>query len=174
MKFRWIVGAFAMSALALTAAACGDDSGPLTISEVRGQTTLGDNGAIYFTIENSGETDYVVSARVLGDMADRIGDVQLHETVTDGGSMQMNEVDRFEIPGDGALALEPGGFHVMLLNIDPPIKIGDTIEVELTFEDHDPITIEAEVGPPGEDDMHMGDDHADDDSMGDETATPTS
>jgi hypothetical protein len=38
----------------------------------------------------------------------------------------------------------------MLLDIDPPFAHGDVVELELTFERHEPISIEAELGPPAE------------------------
>jgi copper(I)-binding protein len=155
---KWIAAGVTVPALLLATAACGDDDddddadGGLSVSGVSGQTALGDVGSVYLTIENEGETDYLVSARVLGDLAEQVGDVQHHEVVTQGGSMEMREIEKMEIPGNGSLELKRGGYHIMLLDIDPPIEQGTQVELELTFENNDPIEIVAELGAPSEQD----------------------
>jgi copper(I)-binding protein len=46
----------------------------------------------------------------------------------------MKQVSMFEIPANGKLVLEPGGNHIMLMNIPAPIKPGQDVTVTLTCE----------------------------------------
>ncbi len=130
-------------------------------------------GACYMTITNDGdEDDALVSASVPSSVA---GTVELHETVSrraDGdemspntmagdegpntmademspdtamGMMEMRQVDQIELPAGETVNLEPGGMHIMLLELPAPLEEGTTVELTLTFETGDPQTVEAEV-----------------------------
>jgi len=59
--------------------------------------------------------------------------------------MQMRPVDKIEIPADGQVELKPGGYHIMLIDLQRELQVGDTVEVTLTFERGDPITTLAKV-----------------------------
>ena len=65
-----------------------------------------------------------------------------------GGMMTMQPVDSIEVPADGTVALEPGGYHVMLLDVKKELVPGDTIEVTLTFELAGEVTVTADVREP--------------------------
>lgn len=62
--------------------------------------------------------------------------LQLHETASDGsGGMSMQEKEGgFEIPAGGTLVLEPGGNHIMLLDLAEPLLAGDAVDIVLLFE----------------------------------------
>jgi copper(I)-binding protein len=63
------------------------------------------------------------------------------------GTMQMQEVpDGFVVPADGSFVLEPGGPHIMLIDIDPADIVG-TIEVTMSFDDGTDVVVEAPVRP---------------------------
>lgn len=86
-----------------------------------------DMSAAFAVLSNSGDADVEVTA-----VSTTITDTaELHETV-DG---KMSEVKGFTIPAGDSLTLEPGGKHLMLLNLTEPIKPGDKVEFELTFSD---------------------------------------
>lgn len=61
----------------------------------------------------------------------------------------MEHLDNVEVPAGGTVVFEPGGLHVMLLDVDE-LSEGDSIEVVLEFEESGPITIEAAVQPYGD------------------------
>jgi copper(I)-binding protein len=65
-----------------------------------------------------------------------------------GGMMTMQPVESIEVPADGTVALEPGGYHVMLLDVQKELVPGDTIEVTLTFELAGEVTVTADVREP--------------------------
>ena len=87
--------------------------------------------------------------------------MQLHETVDNGsGSMVMQEKDGgFTIPAGGALTLEPGGNHLMLMGLTAPIVAGDEIEFTLTFSDGSDYTFTAPAKDySGANETYTGDD----------------
>ena len=55
----------------------------------------------------------------------------------------MEEVDRVEIPAGGSVTLEPGGHHIMLMDLVEPIEPGDTIPVTLELERAGEIQVDA-------------------------------
>lgn len=68
------------------------------------------------------------------------------EDAHDGmGMMGMREVARVPIPAGGTIALEPGGYHLMLLDLATDLAPGDTFEVTLEFERAGQRTVTAEV-----------------------------
>lgn len=98
--------------------------------------------AAYGTITNSGDTDItLVGASVPFDAT-----VEIHETLMgDDGAMQMQErEDGFVIPAGETFELEPGGPHIMMIDIDPGDIVGG-IEVTLIFDDGTELTVTAPV-----------------------------
>jgi periplasmic copper chaperone A len=63
-----------------------------------------------------------------------------------GGMMEMRPVDRIEVPAGETVALEPGGYHVMLKELVAPLADGATVEVTLVFEESDEQLVTADVG----------------------------
>ena len=61
--------------------------------------------------------------------------VEVHEMKMEGGMMKMNAVDRLALPAGKAVDLKPGGYHVMLMDLVAPLKEGDMVPLQLTFED---------------------------------------
>ena len=61
------------------------------------------------------------------------------------GEMMMRPVDRVEIAAGSRAEFEPGGYHVMLLDLAAPLELGSTFEIVLTFEKAGDVTVTAEV-----------------------------
>jgi copper(I)-binding protein len=53
--------------------------------------------------------------------------------------------DGLELPAGVQVSLEPGGFHIMLLELKTPIAEGDTIPVTLTFEKAGEVEVDAQA-----------------------------
>lgn len=61
---------------------------------------------------------------------------ELHEMVTENGAMVMRPVaGGITIPANGSTTLEPGGLHVMLVDLTGPIQPGDEVDVTLNLDD---------------------------------------
>ena len=69
----------------------------------------------------------------------------LKEPVLDRGDRSAQPVDLVEIPAGGEVSFEPGGYHVMLLDLAEPLAVGDSLSLVLTFEEAGDVEIEAEV-----------------------------
>lgn len=117
----------------------------------------------YFTLKNNGSTpDRLVS--VTGEIA---GMAQVHQMAVDAkGVMTMRHLaDGLEIPAGGEVALKPGSFHIMFMNLKHPIKEGETFKGTLTFEKAGTVEAEYSVGAiggePMDHSMGMGGDHGD-------------
>ena len=111
---------------------------------------MGSVSAVYMVIENQGDTaDRLVSVQADPDL---VGVTELHQTtVNDQGVAQMRPVtDGLEIPAGGSVTLEPGSYHVMLMDLQGDLVEGETLSVTLTFESGETITLEALIGMPEE------------------------
>jgi hypothetical protein len=129
-------------AIGLGATACGsDEAAGIAIDDPWARTSAMSQtmGAAYMTITGGDEDDRLVSASVSSDVA---ADVQLHETVTTGsdemsgmeGEMTMREVEAIDVPAGETVTLEPGGLHVMLIDLVEPLEEGSTFDLTLEFE----------------------------------------
>ena len=73
-------------------------------------------------------------ARLLGVSSYVVPRVEVHEMNMDGGVMHMREVKAIDLPKGKNVSLEPGGFHIMLMNLKKPIAAGDVIPLTLVVE----------------------------------------
>ena len=61
--------------------------------------------------------------------------VEIHEMKREGDVMKMKAIDRLPLPAGKPVELKPGGYHVMLFELQQPLKEGDVVPLTLTFED---------------------------------------
>jgi periplasmic copper chaperone A len=144
-------------ALVVGAAACGDDddtdtggngddvTAEVTVEDAWARTSpmAASNGAAYMILTSTVD-DRLVAASVDEAVA---ATAEVHETAMDDetGEMAMREVAGIDLPAGTAVTLEPGGYHVMLLDLASPLEPGTTIEVTLTFEEAGEQTVTVEV-----------------------------
>jgi copper(I)-binding protein len=89
--------------------------------------------------------------------------VQVHEMTMNGDVMGMREVKAVELPAGKPVALDPNGYHVMLMGLNQQVKEGEQVPLTLTVEDakgaQQTLQVEAEVRPltagAGHDHAHM-------------------
>ena len=65
------------------------------------------------------------------------GWVEIHEMAMDGDVMKMRAVSGLDLPAGKAVALKPGGFHIMLFDLKRALKAGDTVPLTLVIEGAD-------------------------------------
>lgn len=118
-----------------------DGNGGSLVVEDAWTTPSGSLAVVYLTIHNGTEPDRLVG--VTTEMAGEtflMADVDMGaETVADGTSA----VD-LEIP-PGATELQPGGDHLMLTDLDEPVRAGQQVPLQLTFENAGTVDLEADV-----------------------------
>lgn len=145
MKFRlWMLALFVIP-LFLTECAP-PPTGGITISGAWARPGFsGGNSAVYFIIENSGEqADSLLSAE-----ANVSQHVQLHESMMDNsGMMSMHEQERVEAPARDQIAFQPGGLHVMLINLNEDLNPGDRFNLVLIFQGAGQVPVDVEVREP--------------------------
>jgi copper(I)-binding protein len=61
----------------------------------------------------------------------------------------MRQVKDFEIPPRGSITLRPGGSHLMLVDLERPLKKGERLPMKLRFERAGEIDVELEVQEQG-------------------------
>jgi copper(I)-binding protein len=99
-------------------------------------------GAAYMNITASAD-DALVGASV--DMSVAMM-TQVHETTTAAdGSMGMQEIASIPMVAGTPLVLEPGGYHIMIMELVAPLKVGPSFTVTLTFESGATTTVEVPV-----------------------------
>jgi len=78
--------------------------------------------------------------------------VEVHEMRMDGQVMRMREVKAIDLPAGKTVNLEPGGYHIMLMNLGRPIAVGEMIPLTLTIESggkRQTVEVRAEARAPG-------------------------
>src|SRR5260370_756721 len=75
--------------------------------------------------------------------------VALHQMAVEGGMMKMRAVPSLELRPGARIELQPGGYHLMLLDLKHPLKAGDKFPMMLTFERGGPVTVPVQVEPMG-------------------------
>jgi len=146
----------------LALAACGGDD-PITIGGQWARTSpaMASMGAAYMDITSS-EGDQLVGVSVPASIAARAEihemvpadvpmDDSMDESMDDGemdmdmGAMVMQQIMALDLPAGKTVSLEPGGYHVMLIDLAEPLAEGDTFNVTLDFAEADDLTVELVV-----------------------------
>lgn len=86
--------------------------------------------ALYLTVQNKGGA----AVQLTGVETEVARVVEMHQTQSQNGLMQMRPVESVEIPAGGEVLFEPGGFHIMLIDVNRPLEPGDEVAVTLTFD----------------------------------------
>ena len=141
-------------------AACGGDD-PITIEGQWARTSpaMASMGAAYMSISAS-EGDQLVGVSVPASVAAR---AEIHEMVPtdmdhsmddsmdddemaiDMGAMVMQQIMALDLPAGQTVSLEPGGYHVMLIDLAEPLVEGESFEVTLDFAEAEDLTVEVVV-----------------------------
>ena len=104
------------------------------------------SAAAISTIENTGpQADRLVS--VSSGVAGR---VEVHEMAVTNGIMTMRPLEAgIVIPPGAKVELKPGGFHVMFMELNRPLKQDERLKGTLTFEKAGPVEVEFKVEAVG-------------------------
>ncbi|MBN1993179.1 MAG: copper chaperone PCu(A)C [Anaerolineae bacterium] len=153
-KHLWLLAALFIL-ITVLAAQCGaarPDGLQIKVVEpwARSSPMVAGNGAVFMELINEGDTDDTL----LGAETDLAAVVELHETTMEGDMMKMNPVSKIEVPAGGSVRLEPGGLHLMLINLRQELVPGEKVKLILNFEISEPLTIEAEIREMGAEMSH--------------------
>lgn len=161
------LAAAAAAAVVLLAACGSDDSSTvseLTVERAWARTTPAGatTGVVYFEI-TSPDDDTIVSASVAADIA---ASAELHESMAAGdsghshggdtadsaadttaptGEMVMEPVDEVELSANSTVVFEPGGLHVMLIDLADALTLDEEFTLTLTLGSGDQIDVDVVV-----------------------------
>jgi copper(I)-binding protein len=114
-------------------------------------------GAVYLTVANGGNG----ADCLLGGSTDVARVIEIHDMAIEGGVMRMIPLpDGLEIPAGGSVALEPQGYHVMLIDLTRDLRPGDRFDLTLRFQRAGEVVVPVMVGsgvPEGEPGVTAGD-----------------
>lgn len=91
----------------------------------------------YLVLSNEGESLLQITAAT----CDAFENVEFHEMAMVGGMMEMREIDGLHIARGKRLVLEPGGKHLMLKGPKRRLKEGDFVDLVLTFQSGETVSI---------------------------------
>ncbi|PGH44393.1 hypothetical protein COO58_08105 [Micromonospora sp. WMMA1996] len=87
--------------------------------------------AAFGTLVNDGDADLTITGA-----ATEVSPMELHEMAMKDGKMVMQaKPGGIVIKARSSATLEPGGDHLMLMNLKQPVKAGDELSFTLTFAD---------------------------------------
>jgi periplasmic copper chaperone A len=98
-------------------------------------------GVVYFSISNHGSRP----DRLLTLNSDAASAVELHESRTVKGIVEMRQVPALDCPPGVTVKSEPGGLHVMLLGLARPLVAGTMFTVKLQFRDAGTLALQVPV-----------------------------
>ncbi len=105
----------------------------------------GGNSAVYFSIENPTTSDDTL----LSAASSAAEKTELHMSSMDAeGNMQMQPQESVLIPAGAQVQFQPGGLHVMLVNLQQDLNAGDQVSLTLNFENFGSISVQAAVKQP--------------------------
>jgi periplasmic copper chaperone A len=96
----------------------------------------------YVTIENRAARDVAL----VGVAVEGARRAELH-TVLENGDAVMRRVESVRIPAQSSVELAPGGTHIMLFDVNPPLAAGESAIMTLTFDSKQQATVDAVVRP---------------------------
>lgn len=146
MPRRLLPATLALTLVAGATAAQTWSAGPVTAERPWARETAPTqrNGVAYLALRNDGATP----DRLVGARSDRAAEVELHRHTVDAeGVARMRPVEAVELPAHGSVALEPGGLHLMLVDLARPLRAGERVPVTLVLERAGTLSVEVEVLP---------------------------
>jgi copper(I)-binding protein len=98
-------------------------------------------GAVYFSVRNAGSK----ADRLMSISSPMSRSVEIHESRTVQGMVQMRAVPSVECPPGAEVKIEPGALHVMLLDLKRPLTPGMEFPLSLRFRDAGILTVQVLV-----------------------------
>ncbi|CAN5892834.1 hypothetical protein BH23ACT2_BH23ACT2_02880 [soil metagenome] len=148
---RAVLAVLALAAVPLLGCADGGDpaeaEGALRVIDATVEVPPNpDQAAVRLVIDN----DHQAADELVGVSSPAAGSVEVHRSeVDDEGRATMTQVDRLAIAPRSKVTFAPGALHVMMKGLRQPLVAGGTVELELTFAEAGPRSVEVSIVEPG-------------------------
>jgi copper(I)-binding protein len=86
-----------------------------------------------------------VICEIIGVSSEKVGRVEIHSMEYDDEMMRMRKVDSLMLRPEEEINLQPGGLHLMLMDIADVLKAGDSLPLMLHFSDGTKQLVESSV-----------------------------
>ena len=141
------IGLLSLFVLAFAIPAWGQDGAAIFVQQpwARASILASRPAAAYLTILNKDDRP----ATLVALETPVAGRAEVHRTVKQGDVMKMVPAGPIEVPAGGSVRMEPGGYHVMLMDLERPIEVGQTFTLTLHFANASPIAVSVPVLEPG-------------------------
>jgi copper(I)-binding protein len=96
-------------------------------------------------VHNAGST----ADRLVGASSPAARQASIHDSRNVGGVMQMRAAGSISVAPGAAIAMKPGGLHVMLIGLKAPLRTGTKLPIVLRFEKAGLVRASLPVLPPG-------------------------
>lgn len=106
----------------------------------------------FMTLKN--DSDKVIRLVKASNPVSRV--TELHTHINENGIMKMRAISSVSIAAKDKAVLEPGGLHVMMIDLQTPLREGDVIPLTLSFDDGSEKLIKAKVIRPVARQAQMG------------------
>ena len=143
MKFTPFFYMFLTSAMAFNVAAK-DDLADVAVKDAWVRTTVPGQKAsgAFMTITSKADL------KLVGASSPVAGVTEVHEMKMSGDVMQMRAIPSLDLPAGKAVALRPGGLHVMLLDLKAALPKDSTVPLTLMFKDAKGVPSKVELTVP--------------------------
>jgi hypothetical protein len=156
MKTLFIAAALAAGTLTLTACSDGADTAVpdadanptgLTVSNARLMLppVAGNPAAIYFDLKNEGTRAIAVRRADVTDAKS----ASMHDMMEYNRAMTMADMGPMTVKQGETVKFAPGGKHVMVFDLSPDLKAGDTTEMTLTVAGGDKVSFAVPIQAAG-------------------------
>ncbi|MDR2219913.1 MAG: copper chaperone PCu(A)C [Methylobacillus sp.] len=99
-------------------------------------------GAAYMQLKSAADLTLVAVESPIA------GSVAIHHMSMKNNVMEMHMMDSLELPANQTVKLEPGGMHLMLMDLKQPLKAGETVSLMLTLKDKSGKTLPLKLDVP--------------------------
>ncbi len=143
-----IVTVFTLVAVGLVSwTADAQSSGNVAVEQPWARASIGTArpAAAYLTLVNTGGG----MARLVGVESPVAGRAEAHRTIKQGEVMRMEPTVNIELPAGGRVVFEPGGLHIMLMDLKQSLKKGENFPMTLRFADGGVIEVTVPIMGPG-------------------------
>lgn len=102
-----------------------------------------ENGAGFGTLRNISDEDIVIVAAY----SNAASDVELHRHIHRDGQMSMEQIEALSVPAGDAVTLQPGGYHLMLMELHQPLEPGNEYQLTLRLSNGERVEFKVSVKP---------------------------
>ena len=143
MKTQYRLIAALLFGLSCASAVLAAETQPITVENpyARAVPPTARNSGAFMLIRNDSDQD----RKVVAAKSDVSEITELHNHIHDNGVMRMRRVDAIDVPAHGSVALEPGSYHVMLINLKQPLKPQDPVHIDLTLDDGSTVPVDLQA-----------------------------